>query len=96
MIEIRNLRTIDEFKKLIPVQMSAWEYPESETEPHHLMVRVQKYGGLIQGLFLDGELIGFTYAILGQWQGGQYGIRKIDCIDGGSLAAGLGDLWVAG
>lgn len=68
MIEIKRLHRIEDFKKLVKIQANAWGFLEAECEPHHLMVRVQKYGGLIQGLFLDGELIGFTYGVIGKWE----------------------------
>ena len=48
------------------------------------MTRVQKFGGLVQGLYLNGELVGFTYAILAKWQEEYFiyshmtGVRKED------------------
>lgn len=70
MIEVVKLEDISRYKsELIAIQQSAWGFSDYETEAHHLMTRVQKYGGLIQGLFVDGKLLGFTYAILGKWRG---------------------------
>jgi predicted GNAT superfamily acetyltransferase len=69
MIEIKTLTKIEDFKKLPEIQRRAWEFEDIDIEPHHLMTRVQKYGGLVQGLFLDGKLIGHTYAIIGRWKG---------------------------
>lgn len=69
MIELKRIEAITDYKKLMEVQKSAWEFDDIEVEPHHFMTRIQKYGGIIQGLFLDGELIGFTQAIIGKWQG---------------------------
>ena len=70
MIEIRKIYDFYKFKKdLKTIQMNAWGFSEYETEAHHLMTRVQKYGGLIQGLFEDEKLIGYTYAVLGKWKG---------------------------
>ena len=67
MIEIRTINEMQDYKKLPGIQKSAWEFRDLDVEPHYLMTRVQKYGGLVQGLFLENELVGFTYAILGEW-----------------------------
>jgi len=72
MIEIRNISTIEEFRKLPEIQRSAWQFRDIDIEPHHLMTRVRKYGGIVQGLFNDGEMIGITYAIIGQWEGAYF------------------------
>ena len=69
MIEIKNIETIEDFKKTAKVQRSAWGIDDIEVEPHHFMTRIRKYGGIVQGLYIDGELTGFTLAILGRWQG---------------------------
>jgi predicted GNAT superfamily acetyltransferase len=69
MIELRRLQSIEEFKKTIEIQKSAWGISDLEIEPYYLMGRVQKYGGLVQGLFVDNECVGFTYGIVGKWQG---------------------------
>lgn len=69
MIEIKNITKIEDLKRLTEVQRNAWGFQDLEIEPHHLMTRVQKYGGLIQGLFIDEVLIGLTYAIIGKWKG---------------------------
>jgi predicted GNAT superfamily acetyltransferase len=72
MVEIRTLHAIEDFQKIPAVEMSAWGFSDYEVEPHHLMQRAQKYGGLVQGLFLDGAMIGFTYAIIGKWEGAYF------------------------
>ncbi|UCG01295.1 MAG: hypothetical protein JSW11_16965 [Candidatus Heimdallarchaeota archaeon] len=69
MIEIKKLTTIKEFKKTLEIQKSAWGVSDVEVDPHFLMTRVQKFGGLLQGLFVEEECVGFTYGILGKWQG---------------------------
>lgn len=68
MIEVKTLQDIEDFQKLTDIQKSAWGFTDLHAEPHYLMVRVQKYGGLVQGLFLEGEMIGFTYAVIGKWK----------------------------
>lgn len=69
MIEIRKLKSVKEFRNTLEIQKSAWGISDLEVDPHFLMTRVQKYGGLIQGLFLDSNCVGFTYGILGKWLG---------------------------
>ncbi|MFW9906873.1 MAG: hypothetical protein ACFFFH_21390 [Candidatus Thorarchaeota archaeon] len=68
MIVIRKLKTVEEFKETIEIQKSAWGITDLEVDPHFLMTRVQKFGGLIHGLFIENKLVGFTYGILGKWK----------------------------
>jgi len=69
MIEIRKLKTVEEFKKTADIQKSAWGIDDIEIDPHFLMTRAQRFGGLVHGLFTDDKLVGFTYGILGKWKG---------------------------
>lgn len=68
-IRIERLTRMEDFKELPAIQQSAWGFSELDLEPHQLMTRVQKYGGLVMGLFVDGRLVGFSYALIGKWQG---------------------------
>lgn len=68
-IEIRTMKNAEELKKTVDIQKSAWGFSDLDLESHQLMTRIQKYGGLCQGLYLDGDCIGFTFALLGKWQG---------------------------
>jgi len=69
MIELKKIEDIEDFKKIPEIQKSAWGFLDLDIEPHHLMTRVQKYGGLVQGLYFNGKLAGFTYALIGKWKG---------------------------
>ena len=69
MIELKKINDIEDFKTLLEIQKSAWGFLDIDIEPHHLMTRVQKYGGLVQGLYFNGKLAGFTYALIGKWKG---------------------------
>lgn len=69
MIEIRKLETLEEYKKTIEIQKNAWGFKDIEIDPPYLMSRVQKYGGLVQGLFLDDNCVGFSYGIAGAYNG---------------------------
>ncbi|MFX0207376.1 MAG: hypothetical protein ACFFDT_15415 [Candidatus Hodarchaeota archaeon] len=68
MIVIRKLKTVEEFKETAEIQKSAWGINDLEVDPHFLMTRVQKFGGLVHGLFKDNRFVGFTYGILGKWK----------------------------
>ena len=68
MLVIRKLKTIEEFKETAEIQKSAWGIKDIEVDPHFLMTRVQKFGGLVHGLFMDNKFVGFTYGILGKWK----------------------------
>lgn len=82
MIELKQIEKIPDFKKITEIQKSAWGFLDRDIEPHHLMTRVQKYGGLVQGLYFNDELAGFTYALIAKWEGKYFiyshmtGIRK--------------------
>jgi predicted GNAT superfamily acetyltransferase len=69
MVEVKRVKTIEDFKKISEIQKSAWGFTDLDVEPLHLMTRVQKYGGLVHGLYVDGVLSGYTYATLGKWEG---------------------------
>jgi predicted GNAT superfamily acetyltransferase len=69
MIEIRKIVAIEDYQKLPAIQQSAWGFGDLDTETYHLMTRVQKYGGLLLGLYRLGLLIGFSYAIIGRREG---------------------------
>ena len=69
MIELQRIKEMEDFKKLTEIQRSAWGFLDLDIEPHHVMTRVQKYGGLVQGLYYNSELVGYTYALLGRWDG---------------------------
>lgn len=68
MIELKRIKEVEELKQLSEIQKSAWGFSDLDIEPHHLMTRVQKYGGLVQGLYVNNVLVGFTYAIVGKWE----------------------------
>ena len=67
MIQIRKIQDIADYRQIPKIQKSAWEFKDIDVEPLFLMTRVQKYGGLVHVLFLDYVLIGFTYAVIGDW-----------------------------
>lgn len=69
MLEVRTITDMDDYHQLPRIQIEAWGFSDLDAEPHHLMTRVQKYGGLVQGLYEGGALIGFSYGLPGRWRG---------------------------
>jgi predicted GNAT superfamily acetyltransferase len=69
MIKIKTLKSVEDLQKTIEIQKSAWGFSDLDMESHHLMTRVQKYGGLVQGLYLNTLCIGFTFALVAKWEG---------------------------
>jgi len=67
MATIRHITRPEEFRVLADIQKRAWGFTDADVEPHQLMTRIQKYGGLVQGLFLEDRCIGFTLAVIGSW-----------------------------
>lgn len=72
MIRVKTLTDVAEMKKTMDIQRSAWAFSDLDVENHYLMTRIQKYGGLVQGLYLDEKMIGFTFALVGKWGGGYF------------------------
>ncbi|MHA2107271.1 MAG: hypothetical protein ACXABU_05870 [Candidatus Hodarchaeales archaeon] len=69
MIEIRRLESVEEYNLTLDIQRKAWGMNNLEIDPPFLMGRIQKYGGLVQGLFVDKKCVGFSYGVLGKWMG---------------------------
>ena len=68
MVKIKTISEVKELQKTIAIQKNAWGFDDLDVENHYLMTRVQKYGGLVQGLYLDNQMIGFSYALIGKRQ----------------------------
>ena len=92
MIEIKSLKTQEEYNAIINIQRNAWGMTDIEIDPPYLMERIQKYGGLAQGLFLDGECVGFTYGFLGKWKGELFLFSYMTAVKTENQGKGLGFL----
>jgi predicted GNAT superfamily acetyltransferase len=68
-IQVEKISRMEDYKRIPSIQQNAWGFSDIDTEPHQMMTRVQKYGGLVLGLFLDERMIGFSYSIIGRWRG---------------------------
>lgn len=70
-VEIRPVRTHDEYRAIERLEQEVWGFDEVEIVPHHLLLTVQKNGGLVLGAFEtapagEGErLVGFVFGFVG-------------------------------
>jgi len=70
-IEIRLVKTLEEYRAVEQLQRDVWGLEEVEVVPDHLLLTAQKNGGLVLGAFdrLMGEgreqLIGFAFGFVG-------------------------------
>jgi predicted GNAT superfamily acetyltransferase len=71
MIEVRALRTHEEFIEAVHLQQLIWGFEEVELLPVRLFVTATKVGGQAFGAFEDGNMVGFCLAIPGIKAGGK-------------------------
>ena len=64
--QIRLLKRPTEFQECERIQKAVWGSVSVASE---LMVVTQKYGGVVLGAFVDGECVGFIYALLARRHG---------------------------
>lgn len=66
-IDIRPIQSVEEYHAAEAIQRNAWPSEDAlEVIPFAFMLTAQKNGGLVLGAFLDNELIGFAFSILGR------------------------------
>lgn len=71
-ISIRPLRSLDEYTACEELQRRVWAMPDDlEVVPLHLLVAVQRNGGLLLGAFDGSELVGFVFGLPGLTQEGR-------------------------
>jgi predicted GNAT superfamily acetyltransferase len=69
-VEIRLVRTHDEFAACEAMSRDIWGAAERNVVPRELLVTMQHNGGLVHGAFLPhGRLVGFCFAFLGMRDG---------------------------
>lgn len=69
-IEIRLVRTHDEFAACEAMSRDIWGAAERNVVPRELLLTMQHNGGLVHGAFLpEGRLVGFCFAFLGKRDG---------------------------
>lgn len=73
-LTIRELTTMDDMRRAEESQRVIWAMPDSaEVAPAHLLLTVQKNGGLIAGAFDEaGEMVGFVFGFLGRAADGHW------------------------
>lgn len=70
-IEIRSLRSHDEFAEAVQLQRAIWGFRDLELLPLRLFVVASKIGGQILGAFDRGRMVAFCLCIPGLKQGGK-------------------------
>ncbi len=71
-ISIRPLSSPDEYVACEKLQRQVWAMPDDlEVVPLHLLVAVQRNGGLLLGAFAGGELVGFVFGFPGYTKEGR-------------------------
>jgi predicted GNAT superfamily acetyltransferase len=69
-VEIRLVRTHDEFAACEAMSRDIWGAAERNVVPRELLLTMQHNGGLVHGAFLPaGRLVGFCFAFLGMRDG---------------------------
>ncbi|MBS1252677.1 MAG: hypothetical protein MAG451_01719 [Anaerolineales bacterium] len=66
-IVVRQLESVDDFRKAEDVQRVAWDM-EGDTAmvPAHILITAQKNGGLVLGAFEEDMMVGYLFGFLGQ------------------------------
>jgi predicted GNAT superfamily acetyltransferase len=70
-IEIRQLFELDEFRDVLRLQKTIWDFADIELLPLRFLVVVSKVGGHVFGAYDGAEMIGFCFAIPGVKIGGR-------------------------
>jgi predicted GNAT superfamily acetyltransferase len=65
-VEVRLLKNVEEYRQCEPVQAHVWGAAGSTCE---VLTAAQKYGGALIGTLIDGKVVGFIFAFLGQYHG---------------------------
>ena len=65
-VEIRPLKDVEELRQCEPIQAHVWGAPGATCE---VMTAAHKYGGAMIGALIDGKVVGFIFAFLGQYHG---------------------------
>lgn len=70
-LDIRPLRTLDEFEATVPLQRAIWGFKDEELVASRLFVVFSRIGGSSLGAYLGGDLVGYTLAFAAFRPGGE-------------------------
>jgi predicted GNAT superfamily acetyltransferase len=65
MMDIREIRGIDELRAVEALQKEVWECPDLEVVPAYHMIASRQVGAILIGALDGGELVGFVYGFPG-------------------------------
>jgi predicted GNAT superfamily acetyltransferase len=71
-IEVRPLKSPQEFRQAIEVQRSAWGMPDLEVIPTRILIAISRNSGIVLGAFDGDRLIGYSFGFLARDKYGLY------------------------
>jgi predicted GNAT superfamily acetyltransferase len=72
-ITFRRLNTLEEYHACEALQRRVWAMPDDmEVVPLHMLMPIQRHGGLLLGAFEGEELVGFVFGYLGRTETGRF------------------------
>ena len=89
-IEIREVSTIDEFRRCIELQREAFGLPDMEISPLRHFIVTNKCGGFTLGAFAEGKLVGFVHHLVGVRKNEVFGYSHMAAIAPEFQNAGIG------
>jgi predicted GNAT superfamily acetyltransferase len=89
-IEVRTLRTHDEFVRCVDLQNEVWGPDFSERVPAAILKVAQRIGGIAGGAFVDDRLVGFVFGVTGVEHGRLVHWSDMLAVKGGMRDRGIG------
>lgn len=71
-VSVRVLHTHEEFQQTLDVQREVWGFADIELVPWRICLVAQEAGGLVLGAYIDGKMVGFSFALCGLKPGGRF------------------------
>jgi len=91
-VEVRTLRTPQEFEAAESVQMSAWGMGPREATPKEVMIAINDNGGSVLGSFAGPRLVGFALTLIGRSEGKTYMYSHMTGVSSDYQSRGVGYL----
>ena len=89
-MEIRRLKTPEEYREGERVQRVVWHFPDREIVPLNELVVLQKHGGHVFGAFDDGKMIAFCFGCPAYRDGKVYHYSRMLGVMPGNKDSGIG------
>ena len=89
-MEIRRLRTPEEYREAERLQKAVWRFPDREVNPLSELVAIQRNGGIALGAFERGKLVGLCFGCPGFRNGKVYHYSRMLGVLPGYQDSGIG------